>query len=99
MNLRQKCKRLKKENDRLKDRPVVPILEIDRCDVKRIGVSRKISLFDLEMPGVLEFVKSNMAHELGESLLPYMEFDISDNFELESTKNIRAELKVAVRRD
>lgn len=101
MNLRQKCKRLKKENDRLKNKPIVTILDTYGYDIETIRVSRTVSKMDLEIPGVLDFIKSNIANELGDVLLPYMEFYIPETHSYinEPRYTVKAELKVAVRRD
>ena len=99
MNLRQKCKRLKKENDRLKGNTVVPHFDICRVDIEKICVSRTIPKSDFEMPGVLEWVKSNMANEMSESLLPYIDFYITEPNRHEFVYTVKSELKVAARRD
>lgn len=100
MNLRQKCKRLKKENDRLKNKVVQPVFETYKYDIKTIGVSKRISNMDLAFPGVLDFVKSSIARGLGIELIPYIEFDIDDcNSGIEEGTKITAILKIAVRKE
>lgn len=78
MNLRQKCKKLKQENERLKKwMPTTSItlpLYRDDCYKRQKVTVRKI-LHEREEEIPLEVIKHNMALELADGLYPYMNFE------------------------
>ena len=78
MNLRQKCKKLKQENERLKKwMPTTPITQpLYREDCRKcqkVAVRKILHEREEEIP--LEVIKHNMALKLADGLYPYMNFE------------------------
>lgn len=78
MNLRQKCKKLKQENARLKKwmstTPItIPMYREDCYKRQTVGVTKTLHEYEEFMNR--EAIKRNMALELAATLYPYMKFD------------------------
>lgn len=78
MNLRQKYKRIKKENERLKKivRPMVrqPILESRECKI--LTLARENIVRDFKYgTAAIDYARKSVAQNLSDELIPYIEFE------------------------
>lgn len=78
MNLRQKYKRIKKENERLKNitHPMVqqPILESRNCKIVVLAGENIVRDFKYDAAAI-DYAKKSVAQNLSDELIPYMEFE------------------------
>lgn len=79
MNLRQKYKKLKQENERLKNRldPFRPTVACDRREVVRLKVKK---MYDKSLMGYVpeEVIKRDIEYLMGEAVMPYIRRSIVD---------------------
>ena len=78
MNLRQKCKKLKRENGRLKKQMSAtlihrPLYREDCRKYQKVAVKKILNKHEEEIP--LEVIERNMTLELADGLYPYMNFE------------------------
>ncbi len=77
MNLRQKYKRIKKENERLKKivRPMVrqPILESRECKILTLAGENIVRDFEYDAEAI-DYAQKCVVRNLSDELIPYMEF-------------------------
>lgn len=93
MNLRQKCKKLKQENERLKTRTVHIVYKEVGCKLTTIVVRREIPIFmrhEIPEKDLMEYI----AREFAGNLLPYIKFEHIDNPNC-GTTIIEGRMKVA----
>ena len=93
MNLRQKCKKLKQENERLKTRTVHVVYKEVGCKLTTIVVRREIPIFmrhEIPEKDLMEYI----AREFAGNLLPYIKFEHIDNPN-RGTTIIEGRIKVA----
>lgn len=72
MNLRQKCKKLKQENERLKHMKV-PVARYLPPYIETLGVRKMVTENELHVPP--SYIEKKMAYDMAEALLPYIEFE------------------------
>ena len=91
MNLRQKCKKLKAENERLKKQPRCPVFiqpTIPELDV--IAYSREYHAFEMhDIPDGV--ILNDLKRGLAEQLVPYMDIQAYYGFD---RSTIRATIKI-----
>lgn len=78
MNLRQKCKKLKQENERLKTRTVHVVYKEVGCKLTTIVVRREIPIFmrhEIPEKDLMEYI----AREFAGNLLPYIIISFQKN--------------------
>ena len=93
MNLRQKCKKLKQENERLKTRTVHVVYKEVGCKLTTIVVRTEIPIFmrhEIPEKDLMEYI----AREFAGNLLPYIKFEHIDNPNC-GTTIIEGRMKVA----
>ena len=74
MNLRQKCKKLKLENEMLKDKIVPQIYLSFPYRITTLGTSNAVSVYDNSIP--IDIMKRCAVRELADAIYPYVEFEI-----------------------
>lgn len=78
MNLRQKYKRIKKENERLKKivRPMVrqPILESRECKILTLAGENIVHDFEYDAEAI-DYAQKCVVRNLSDKLMPYIEFE------------------------
>lgn len=77
MNLRQKCKRLKQENERLKELPApvsIPVIQQpSTCRIVVLGARRVLGPWAYRVP--TEALEKDVTLDLASGLMPYIKFD------------------------
>lgn len=74
MNLRQKCKKLKLENEMLKDKIVPQICPPFPYRITTLGTSYAVSVYDNSIP--IDIMKRCAVRELADAIYPYVEFEM-----------------------
>lgn len=75
MNLRQKCKKLKLENEMLKEKIVPPqICPTFPYRITTLGTSYAVSVYDSFIP--IDLVKKRAVRELANAIYPYVKFEM-----------------------
>lgn len=75
MNLRQKCKKLKLENEMLKEKIVPPqICPTFPYRITTLGTSNAVSVYDNPLP--IDIVKRCVVRELADAIYPYVKFEM-----------------------
>lgn len=74
MNLRQKCKKLKLENEMLKDKIVPQICPPFPYRITTLGTSNAVSVYDNSIP--IDIMKRCAVRELADAIYPYVKFEM-----------------------
>lgn len=74
MNLRQKCKKLKLENEMLKDKNVPQICPTFPYRITTLGTSNAVSVYDNSIP--IDIMKRCAVRELADAIYPYVKFEM-----------------------
>lgn len=74
MNLRQKCKKLKLENEMLKDKIVPQICTQFPYRITTLGTSNAVSVYDNSIP--IDIMKRCAVRELADAIYPYVKFEM-----------------------
>lgn len=81
MNLRQKCKKLKAENELLKNKPIQPlIMQSSFCEMNVIAYSREYDFFELRDLSD-DMILNDLKRGLAEQLVPYMDVQAYHSFD------------------
>ena len=73
MNLRQKCKKLKQENERLRHMKVPPVARYSPPYIETLGVRKMVTENELRV--LPSYIEKEMAYDMAKALLPYIEFE------------------------
>lgn len=74
MNLRQKCKKLKLENEMLKDKIVPQIYTPLPYRIITLGTSYAVNVYDNSIP--IDIMKRCAVRELADAIYPYVKFEM-----------------------
>lgn len=81
MNLRQKCKKLKAENELLKNKPIQPlIMQSSFRDMNVIAYSKEYDFFELRDLSD-DMILNDLKRGLAEQLVPYMDIQAYHSFD------------------
>lgn len=76
MNLRQKAKRLKQENERLRGVIPKPIIRSEAYDIRTF---KSVQYVDKNAECFMSHIHIGMAHSMAEELIPYIKFEENDD--------------------